>query len=116
MAYHGGYAGPGTVFILAAEQPHTFAMAVLDIVTYPDPRLREPTFDVKEIDAGVQQLVRDLIDTMYSLNAAGIAAIGLFVRNGESSQSEFGGACRTMPLQDLVGRAHARFDTVVSRP
>jgi len=75
MAYHGGYAGPETGFILAAEQPHTFAMAVLDIVTYPDPRLREPTFDVKEIDAGVQQLVRDLIDTMYSLNAAGIAAI-----------------------------------------
>jgi hypothetical protein len=51
MAYHGGYAGPETGFILAAEQPHTFAMAVLDIVTYPDPRLREPTFDVKEIDA-----------------------------------------------------------------
>ena len=47
-------------------------MAVLDIVTYPDPRLREPTFDVKEVDANIRQLVRDLIDTMYSLNAAGI--------------------------------------------
>ncbi len=50
-------------------------MAVLDIVTYPDPRLREATFDVKDINADVRQLVRDLIDTMYSLNAAGIAAI-----------------------------------------
>ena len=50
-------------------------MAVLDIVMYPDPRLREPTFDVKEITDDIRQLVRDLTDTMYSLNAAGIAAI-----------------------------------------
>ncbi|MCX4244930.1 peptide deformylase [Paraliomyxa miuraensis] len=50
-------------------------MAVLDIVTYPDPRLREPTFEVKEIDDGVRQLVQDLTDTMYALDGAGIAAI-----------------------------------------
>lgn len=50
-------------------------MAVLDIVKYPDQRLRETTFDVGEITDDIRQLVRDLIDTMYSLNAAGIAAI-----------------------------------------
>jgi peptide deformylase len=50
-------------------------MAVLDIVTYPDPRLREPTFEVKAIDDGVRQLVQDLTDTMYAQNGAGIAAI-----------------------------------------
>ena len=50
-------------------------MAVLEVVKYPDPRLREDTFDVGEIDDGIRELVRDLIDTMYSLNAAGIAAI-----------------------------------------
>ncbi|MBK8263047.1 MAG: peptide deformylase [Nannocystis sp.] len=50
-------------------------MAVLDIVMYPDPRLRETTFDVAEITDDIRQLVRDLTDTMYSLNAAGIAAI-----------------------------------------
>jgi len=50
-------------------------MAVLDIVTYPDPRLREPTFEVKEIDDSVRQLVQDLTDTMYAQNGAGIAAI-----------------------------------------
>lgn len=50
-------------------------MAVLDIVTYPDPRLRETTFDVKEIDDSVRQLVQDLTDTMYAQNGAGIAAI-----------------------------------------
>lgn len=50
-------------------------MAVLDIVTYPDPRLREPTVEVKAIDDGIRQLVQDLTDTMYALNGAGIAAI-----------------------------------------
>jgi peptide deformylase len=53
----------------------TSAMTVLDIVTYPDPRLREPTFEVKAIDDGIRQLVQDLTDTMYALNGAGIAAI-----------------------------------------
>ena len=50
-------------------------MAVLDVVKYPDPRLREPTFDVEAFDDGVRQLVRDLADTMFALNGAGIAAI-----------------------------------------
>ena len=50
-------------------------MAVLDIVTYPDPRLREPTFEVGEITDDIRRLVQDLTDTMYAQNGAGIAAI-----------------------------------------
>jgi peptide deformylase len=50
-------------------------MAVLDVVKYPDPRLREPTFEVESVDEGIQELVRDMTDTMYALNGAGIAAI-----------------------------------------
>jgi len=50
-------------------------MAVLDIVTYPDPRLREPTVEVTAFDDDVRTLVQDLTDTMYALNGAGIAAI-----------------------------------------
>lgn len=50
-------------------------MAVLEIVTYPDPRLRATTVEVNEIDESIRQLVRDMTDTMYALNAAGIAAI-----------------------------------------
>lgn len=63
-------------------------MAVLEIVKFPDPRLREDTFDVKDVDA-VKTLVQDMIDTMYSLNAAGIAAIQvgrlerIFIIDGE---------------------------------
>lgn len=50
-------------------------MAVLDVVTYPDPRLREPTVTVDAVTDDVRQLVADLTDTMYALNGAGIAAI-----------------------------------------
>lgn len=76
-------------------------MAVLDIVKFPDPRLRETTFDVREITDDIRQLVRDLIDTMYSLNAAGIAAIQvgrperIFVLDGKCVP---GGDDNTPPL------------------
>jgi peptide deformylase len=50
-------------------------MAVLEVIKYPDARLREKTFRVESVDESVQQLAKDLIDTMYALNAAGIAAI-----------------------------------------
>jgi peptide deformylase len=50
-------------------------MAVREIVKYPDPVLREPTFEVKEVTEDIRQLVRDLTDTMYAQNGAGIAAI-----------------------------------------
>ena len=50
-------------------------MAVLDVVKYPDPRLREPTHAVEQFDDGLKQLVRDLADTMFAQNGAGIAAI-----------------------------------------
>ena len=50
-------------------------MAVRDIVCFPDPRLREATFEVKEIDDSIRALVQDLIDTMYAHDGAGIAAI-----------------------------------------
>ena len=50
-------------------------MAVLEVVKYPDPRLREETFPVAEITDDIRQLVEDMRDTMYALNGAGIAAI-----------------------------------------
>ena len=51
------------------------AMAVREIVKYPDPILREPTTLVVDIDDDIRELVRDLTDTMYAQNGAGIAAI-----------------------------------------
>lgn len=50
-------------------------MPVREVVKYPDPRLRQPSLAVNEIDDSIRELVRDLVDTMYASDGAGIAAI-----------------------------------------
>ncbi|WP_428263746.1 peptide deformylase [Haliangium sp.] len=50
-------------------------MAVLPIVVWPDPRLRQETRRVTEITDEIRTLYRDLVDTMYAHNGLGIAAI-----------------------------------------
>ena len=49
-------------------------MAILNIVTYPDPLLRAETEPVTEVDDSVRQLINDMLDTMYSLPGVGLAA------------------------------------------
>lgn len=49
-------------------------MAVLEIVKYPDPRLREESRAVED-PAEVRRLVEDMAETMYAHNGAGLAAI-----------------------------------------
>jgi len=58
-------------------------MAVREILTYPDKRLREVARPVSDPTAGeVKQLVRDLADTMYDAPGVGLAAtqIGVALR------------------------------------
>ena len=53
-------------------------MAILRIVKYPEPELRQPTREVPLADIptpGLQTLVADMVETMYSHNGAGLAAI-----------------------------------------
>jgi len=49
-------------------------MAVLKIITKEDPRLRQETTEVKEITPEIRRLVKDMTDTMYAANGAGLAA------------------------------------------
>jgi len=49
-------------------------MAVREILKYPDPRLRVKAKRVREVDASVQRLVDDLVDTMRAANGVGLAA------------------------------------------
>jgi peptide deformylase len=49
-------------------------MAVLPILRYPDPRLRQPCARVETFDEGLRKLVADMTDTMYAANGAGLAA------------------------------------------
>lgn len=50
-------------------------MSLLPIKIFPDPVLRQPTTEVTEIDDRIRQLVADMVETMYSKNGAGLAAI-----------------------------------------
>ena len=49
-------------------------MAILDILHFPDPRLRTIAQPVTEVDAAVRQLVDNMFDTMYSAPGIGLAA------------------------------------------
>lgn len=50
-------------------------MARLEILHYPDPRLRNEALPVEQVDAEIQQLVRDMFDTMYDAPGIGLASI-----------------------------------------
>lgn len=49
-------------------------MAVLPIVKYGSDVLRRPTQRVTEIDASLQALIDDMVDTMYAAPGVGLAA------------------------------------------
>ncbi len=50
-------------------------MAILDILVYPDKRLREKAKPVEVFDAALEQLVNDMAETMYAAPGIGLAAI-----------------------------------------
>ncbi len=49
-------------------------MAVLEILEFPDPRLRTVAVPVAEVDDRVRQLIDDMFDTMYEAPGVGLAA------------------------------------------
>ncbi|MGD2082385.1 MAG: peptide deformylase [Chromatiales bacterium] len=49
-------------------------MAILDILHYPDPRLRTKAEPVSEVDDGVRTLLDDMLETMYDAPGIGLAA------------------------------------------
>lgn len=49
-------------------------MAILEILVYPDERLRTVAKPVKTVDKRIRTLVSDMIDTMYDANGIGLAA------------------------------------------
>jgi len=49
-------------------------MAILEILVYPDERLRTVAKPVKSVDDPTRQLVQDMIETMYDANGIGLAA------------------------------------------
>jgi peptide deformylase len=49
-------------------------MAILDILHFPDPRLREIAKPVGAVDARIRQTVDDMFETMYQAPGIGLAA------------------------------------------
>ena len=49
-------------------------MANLDILEFPDPRLRTVATPVEDFDADLSRLINDLLETMYSAQGIGLAA------------------------------------------
>ena len=49
-------------------------MAIRKIVKYGEKSLREPSKEVHKVSKKVQDLVKDLLDTLYSVNGVGLAA------------------------------------------
>jgi peptide deformylase len=49
-------------------------MAILKVLQYGDPRLRQPAEKVHKMSSKIQKLIRDMFDTMYAQNGCGLAA------------------------------------------
>ena len=49
-------------------------MAKLDVLHFPDPRLRKKARPVEAIDSGIKTLAKDMLETMYAEGGIGLAA------------------------------------------
>lgn len=49
-------------------------MAILQILEYPDPRLRKKALAVETVDEEVRTLIDDMLETMYAAPGVGLAA------------------------------------------
>jgi peptide deformylase len=57
------------------NNPRRKAMAILPIITLPDPRLRKVSQPVERVDAEIRRLLDDMLETMYEAPGIGLAAI-----------------------------------------
>ena len=62
------------ISILQGLERRTSPMALLQILHYPDPRLRNVAAPVLAVDDAIRQLVDDMFETMYDAPGIGLAA------------------------------------------
>lgn len=83
--------------------------AQLNLIKYPDPRLRKKSVAVEEFDDWLGQVVRRMFEVMYASKGVGLAApqvglnIRLFVCNPAGKPSDEEMVCVNPVLSDLVG-------------
>ena len=49
-------------------------MSLLEILEFPDPRLRKKALPVDDVDTALKQLIDDMFETMYAASGIGLAA------------------------------------------
>ena len=49
-------------------------MALREILTFPDPRLKDRALPVEKVDDEIRALIDDMVETMYSADGVGLAA------------------------------------------
>ena len=59
----------------AGGSPISSVMAILDIITLPDPRLKLVSEPVTEVNDEIRRLLDDMLETMYDAPGIGLAAI-----------------------------------------
>ena len=74
-------------------------MAIREILTFPNPLLHQAAKDVEEVTRDIQELMDDMLETMYHANGIGLAAvqIGVHLRiavidlahQGESAEPQY---------------------------
>ena len=62
-----------------ASASYLINMAIREIITVPDRRLKTISTPVAEVDDAVRALMDDMLDTMYDANGIGLAAIQIAV-------------------------------------
>lgn len=58
-----------------AAATNSALVALLEILKYPDERLRQKTLPIERVDDEIRKLVADMTETMYAARGAGLAAI-----------------------------------------
>jgi peptide deformylase len=58
-----------------SAKPYFQRMAILPIVEIPDPRLRQISKPVEQVDDDLRRLIDDMFETMYAAPGIGLAAI-----------------------------------------
>lgn len=65
---------------IPAQPSSLWNMAILNVLTYPDPRLRNFAEPVDTVDDDIRTLVDNMAETMYAAPGIGLAAIQVDVR------------------------------------
>ncbi|MFT4563400.1 MAG: peptide deformylase [Gammaproteobacteria bacterium] len=101
----------GVTSILPKSQNQPPSMAILQILQYPDPRLRNVAVPLRTVNYEIKRLVDDLFETMYDAPGIGLAATQVNVHKriivADVSDSRDAPVCLINPtIVQAVGSEH----------